>query len=122
MPPQIDQRPYARNKCSKGPIESPPPTSVISDQEILRRGCPGAPKKDPPTGSRKRYRPTEFVVIDDDDDGRDDNEEPKPLFPRMLFPVDVEGLPRPTATRLRPRGAPPCLPFSPVKDNKAAVP
>lgn len=124
MPPQIDQRPYARNKSANGLVESPPPKSVISDQEILRRGCPGAPKKEAVPEKRKRYRSTGFAVIDDHDDdpGRDDDDDPKPLFPRMIFPVDVEGLPRPTPRRLKPGGRPPYMPLSPAKDTKAGAP
>lgn len=98
MPPQIDRRPFARHANSEGPVESPPPKAVISDQEIVRRGCPGAPKKEPPSGSRKRYRPTSFVVIDDDE--RDDEARVEALLPRQLFPLSVDGLPKPTARRV----------------------
>jgi hypothetical protein len=119
MAPQIDRRPFVRNKNSKGPVESPPPKSVISDLEILRRGCPGAPKKLPLSESRKRYRSTSFVVIDDDE--RDDDARVESLVPRQLFPVSVEGLPKPTARRALPRQVPsPSRPMSP--DEKMAPP
>lgn len=118
MPPQIDRRPFVRNKNSKGPVESPPPKSIVSDQEILRRGCPGAPKKEPPSGSRKRYRPTGFVVIDDDE--RNDDARVEPLVPRQLFPVSVEGLPKPTARRALPRQLP--SPSRPMTPNEMLTP
>jgi hypothetical protein len=61
-------------------------------------GLPWTSKKEPLTASRKRYRPTGFAVIDDDDDDEEELMTPQmPLFPRQLFPVSVDGLPRPTA-------------------------
>jgi hypothetical protein len=118
MPPQIDRRPFVRNANSKGPVESPPPKAIISDQDIVRRGCPGAPKKEPPSGSRKRYRPCGFVVIDDDE--RDDDEHVEAPRPRQLFPPSVEGLPKPTARRVHHFQLP--SPSQPMSPNKTMLP
>ena len=114
MPPQIDRRPFVRSANSKGPVESPPPIAVISDHDIVRRGCPGAPKKEPPSGSRKRYRPSVFLAIGDDE--KDDDEQAESPLPRQLFPHSVDGLPKPTAIRVHhPLSVSPTPSMSPNK-------
>jgi hypothetical protein len=123
MPPQIDQRPYARNSknsSKQGPVDSPPPKAIVSDQEILKRGCPKAPRKEPPTNRKRRIsRPTSFLVIPDDrDDHREDDEDEPMAQPRQLFPAPppVADIPRPTARRMRARiQLPPSPSFVPNK-------
>jgi hypothetical protein len=108
-----------KSTLNKHRIESPPPNSVISERDVLQRGCPGAPKKEAPYSNysfpmscrrRQRERNEDNCIThhlsarrrhypqEDDPESEDD---PPRLIQRIL-PCSVEGITRPTARRLQP--------------------
>jgi hypothetical protein len=114
MTPSIDRNPYARKRMAAS-YGSPPPAKIVTEEQIIQRGCPGAPRKTESI-SRKRVRqrsPNTYIVMnmmgedvdDDDDDGR---EEPVRMLPRHMFPpsspTHVQDVPRPTPRRALPSG------------------
>eukprot|EP00545_Synedropsis_sp_CCMP1620_P014864 CAMPEP_0119010070 /NCGR_PEP_ID=MMETSP1176-20130426/4774_1 /TAXON_ID=265551 /ORGANISM="Synedropsis recta cf, Strain CCMP1620" /LENGTH=134 /DNA_ID=CAMNT_0006962675 /DNA_START=76 /DNA_END=480 /DNA_ORIENTATION=- len=124
MAPHIDLRPYVRKRMAAN-AESPPPAEIVTEEQILQRGCPGAPRKQEPT-SRKRSRhgePHICLIMSMMGDKGVDRDGPVRMQPRQLFPASpthVQDVPRPTPRRALPsRGYPPQNQSAPMQRHES---